>query len=219
MYNPQKQALDFEMGAFGDRIKKGLKKVGKGLDKFTYYTITKPHMMIGKAIGGKKGEAIGRKIGGFTSKVTKLGIGAGAAGAVAPLLASPTALTALTAKRLMRKKRLKLGAKLRAKFAGKKGGVPIRLGLKRLKKRAPCKADNALAAKVAAELVAKLGGPLNAANKALKLADLQRTATYEHRKLMSDANFRKKVIAGLSTMAAAGDIGCQRTIRVLVGRP
>lgn len=232
-YNPQRDSLDFEIGAFGDRLKKGFKKASKAIDTVTDATITKPSAFIGKTIGGKKGEAIGRKLGGFTSKVTKVGVGAGVAGAALPLAgaALPLALSpagmavggSLLGKKLKSKGRLRVGAsisaKARGKMAGRKGGMSIHAGLDRLRRKSkPCKADNALAAKVAAVLVAKLGGPLNQANKALRLADLQRTATYEHKRLMSDADFRKKVIAGLTSMAAAGDVGCKRTIQVLVGR-
>lgn len=220
-YNPQAETLDFEIGAFGDRFKKAMKKVGKGLNKVTHATITKPSMMIGKAIGGKKGEALGKKLGGFTSTVTKIGVGAGAAGALAPLAASPLGVTAITAgvagklgKKLLKKKkakaRVKTEAKVKAKHKKKKS-----VGF--IQKKTKC-GDNAQAAKVAALLVKKLGGPLSSANKALKLAELQRQATYEHKKLMTDGDFRKKVLGAITTLAATGDAGCERTIRVLVGR-
>lgn len=222
-YNPQAETLDFEIGAFGDRFKKAMKKVGKGLNKVTHATITKPSMMIGKAIGGKKGEALGKKLGGFTSTVTKIGVGAGAAGALAPLATSPLGVTAITAgvagklgKKLLKKKKKKAHVKAKVK-AKAKAKPKKKKSVGFVQKKAKC-GDNAQAAKVAALLVKKLGGPLSSANKALKLAELQRQATYEHKKLMTDGDFRKKVLGAITTLAATGDAGCERTIRVLVGR-
>lgn len=223
-YNPQAETLDFEIGAFGDRLKKGFKKATKVLDKVTHATITKPSMMIGKAIGGKKGEAWGKKLGGITSMATKVGVGAGAAGALAPILTGPTAITALTAgaagkigKKVLGKKKKKVRVKAKGtaktKASAKKKKSP---GFIQKKKSSSC--DNKQAAKVAALLVEKLGKPLASANKHLKLAELQRQATYEHNKLMTDSEFRKKVLGAITTMAASGDLGCERTIRVLVGR-
>lgn len=225
-YNPQQSDLDFEdieLGRFGDRLKKGFKAVGKGLDKVTEATITKPSMMIGKAIGGKKGEAIGKKLGGFTSKVTKLSTGAALAAPLIPLAASPTVLTTagtvaahgIAAKKLLAKKKkakVKTHAKAKAKAPAKaKSGA-------RKSSSGACVGDNALAGRVAAMLVEKLGGPLGNVDAALKLAQLQRQATYEHNKLMGDADFRKKVLAALTAMAAMGDQSCTRTVRVLMGR-
>lgn len=231
MYDPQSDSLDFEIGSFGSFVKGVGKGALKGLNKITEYTITKPSMMIGKAIGGKKGEAIGKKLGGFTSTVTKLGVGAGALGALAPIAGAiapvgvPVA-TAMLAKRALKSKAGK-GRKAGKTFMGRKGGMSTKAHFSAKAKAKHSKtpgfvpkssADNALAAKVAALLVSKLGGPLNEANKALRLADLQRTATYEHKKLMSDSDFRKKVLAGISLAAAGGNADCQRTIRVLVQR-
>lgn len=222
-YNPQPSNLDFEMGNLLDKAKGALNKV-------TEYTITKPSMMIGGAIGGKKGRELGKKIGGFTSTVTKLGVGAGAAGlaaGLAPALAPigvPVA-TALLAKKALGKGKLgrgltravsggekMLGAESGG-HAGNKGGVSLRA---RASHRGS--GGNEIAAKVAALLVAKLGGPINEANKAIKLAELQREATYEHRKLMTDADFRKTVLEAITKLAVDGDRNCQRTIKVLVGR-
>jgi hypothetical protein len=226
-YHPQRDSLDFELGAFGDRLKKVAKGAVKVVDKITDATITKPSMAIGGAIGGKKGRELGRKLGGFTSTVTKLGVGAGAAGALLPLASTaglPIAAGLLASKAMGGKKGI----------AGRKGGMGISAGMRRLSgggklsasgsfggfgsHKQSCKGNNALAAKVATVLVAKLGGPLGQANKALKLAALQREATYEHKALMSNAEFRKKVLSGINKMAANGDLNCQRTIRVLVGR-
>ncbi len=218
MYSPQNDELDFEIGSFGSVMKKGFKKAAKGLDKVTELTITKPSMMIGKMVGGKKGEAIGKKLGGFTSMVTKLGVGAGAAGAVAPLLASPTALTAVAAGIAGKKIKDAKKKKAKRKAAAKKKPAPKKAKASAKPKTKNTCGTNAEAAKVAALLVSKLGGPLNEANKALRLAELQRQATFEHKKLMSDGEFRKKVLTGITTLAAEGNGACERTIRVLVGR-
>lgn len=231
MYDPNNRSefLDFEIGGIFDTVKKVGKGAMKAVGKVTDATITKPSAMIGKAIGGKKGEAIGRKLGGFTAKVTNLGVGAGAAGALASPALLGTAGAAIGAKKLLSGKSKKSG-KASAKASGKASanfaGNALFGTLKGAGGYSPAAAssscaksdDNALAAKVGAMLAKSLGGPLSDANKALKLAELQRTATYEHNKLMADAEFRKKVLAGLAIAAARGNERCMRTIRVLVGR-
>lgn len=221
-YNPQSDMLDFEIGAFGDRFKKAMKKVGKGIAKVTDATIVKPSMMIGGAIGGKKGRELGRKLGKITQKVTHLGIGAGAAGAVAPLaaplLTSPTALVAAgVAGKKIKKAITKKKKKAAPKKVAPKKAAPKKAAAKTTAKSSPS-CNNADAAKIGALLTKTLGGPLDQANKALKLAQLQREATYEHQKLMGDAEFRKKVLSGLATLAADGNTACQRTIRVIMAR-
>ena len=215
-YSPQNDELDFEIGALGDRLKKGFKKVGKVVTKVTDATIVKPSMMIGGAIGGKKGRELGRKLGKLTQKATHLGLGAGAAGVAAPILTGPTAVTAIAAgvagkklkKKFGKKKKVNVHAQTKVAAKAKAAGY----------KPSKCACDKNEAAKVGALLVSKLGGPLSEANKLLKLAELQRTATYEHKKLMSDAEFRKTVLQGIANMAANGDGACTRTIRVIMGR-
>lgn len=81
-----------------------------------------------------------------------------------------------------------------------------------------CCDKDELAKLVAAKLVAQLGPPLDAANKVLKRFELQNTATYEHKKLMSDADFRREVLTRLARGAANGNASCERTIRVIMGR-
>lgn len=227
MYHPQTNDLDFEMGAFGDNLKKGLKKVGKVVTKVTDATIVKPSAAIGKAIGGKKGEAIGKKLGKLTATVTKVGLGAGAAGAVAPVIAAhPTlaigAAAGIAGKKIKDKKKAAKAKRSASASSEKSVGFKARtrLGARLSGSKKPKKTDcsNALASQVGARLVAKLGKPLSEANKMLKLAELQREATFEHKKLMSDADFRKKVLAGIAVRAGAGDSACQKTIRVLIGR-
>lgn len=238
MYDPNgNEFLDFEIGGIFDKVKKVGKGAMRGVGKFTDATITKPSAFIGKTIGGKRGEAIGRKLGGFTAKVTNLGVGAGMAGAAAGL--APGMLThvgvGMAGKKILggsRKKRRSGGTSSKSG-----GGLNIRsansiLAGRMGKSSLPCsgynpaggytlpslKNDNAMAARVAAMLAKSLGGPLASANKALKLAELQRQATYEHNKLMTDSEFRKKVLAALTVAASNGNSQCQRTIRVLVGR-
>ena len=229
-YRPNENELDFEIGILGG-LKKVAKGAVKGLKKVTDVTIVKPSEMIGGAIGGKKGAKIGRSLGKITEKATLLGTGAAAAGVAVPVLGA--AAPGLAGAALMKKKRKK-GNKGKAERdeqeahseKGGFGGVlnkmrhPAERAAMAVKKAKASRksSDNALAAKVAADLVGKLGGPLAEANKALKLAELQRTATYEHTKLMKDADFRKKVLAGIASLAAHGDEGCQRTIKVIVDR-
>ena len=80
------------------------------------------------------------------------------------------------------------------------------------------KSKNDMAKIVTAKLVAELGPPLSSANKTLAKMDLQRIATYEHNKLMRDADFRKKVLTLLAEKAANGNQSCMRTIRVILQR-
>lgn len=205
MYDPQHGALDFEIGAFGDRLKKFGKKLKKGVTKFTDYTIVKPHEYIGSMVGGKK---FGRKLGKFTQKVTHLGLAAGAAGA-APTLA--TAIGAGVAGKKIKK------ALTKRKTAQKKPAKAKKRPVSKSSTTRPC-CDNAEAAKVAALLTKSLGGPLGQANAALKLAAIQRKATAEHARLMTESEFRKKVLAGIANMAADGNTACERTVRVILGR-
>lgn len=242
MYDPARgqsgEFLDFEIGGVLDSVKKIGKGAMKAVGKVTDATITKPSAMIGKAIGGKKGEALGKKLGGFTAKVTNLGVAAGGAGlaaGAAPAILGTVAPT-MAAKKLLGGSSGKKSASVAKaasnvvkSFAGDTQKASAALGAHLASAGiTPAAAlaasgisrsdENAMAAKVGALLVKKLGGPLGQANKALQLAELQRTATYEHKKLMENANFRKKVLTGIASIAAKGDPGCQRTIRVLVGR-
>jgi len=218
MYDPQESALDFEIGSLWSKAKKGLNKV-------TDLTIVKPSAAIGGAIGGKKGRKLGEKLGKFTALATKVGVGAGAAGVAAGLAPAIAPVGVPVATAMLAKKHFS-SSKKKAKAAINK--VMLGKGKATSKPKAKPKAkashssksstDNALAAKVAAMLVAKFGGPLGEIGKAIKLADLQRTATYEHKKLMSDADFRRAVLSGIAGAAKNGNQDCQRTIRVLVGR-
>lgn len=218
MYDPQEQALDFEIGSLWSKAKGALNKV-------TDVTIVKPSAAIGGAIGGKKGRAIGEKLGKVTALATKVGVGAGAAGVaagVAPAIAPvgvPVATAMLAKKHFASSKKKAKAAINKAMLGGKAKAKPkAKASVHRSSAKPKSSTDNALAAKVAAMLVAKFSGPLGDISKAIKLADLQRTATYEHKKLMSDADFRRAVLGGIAKAAKEGNADCQRTIRVLVGR-
>jgi hypothetical protein len=233
MYDPQlADDLDFEMGSFGSKLKKGLKKVNKGISKVTNAVLVKPSAAIGKAIGGKKGEAIGRKLGKIAAFGTKVATGAALAPALIPAVsaAAPAIAGAVAAKKIKAKK-AKAAKALKANAGGKMSvDAHVDAHAKMAKtskvfKRAfsptadtSLDLDNQAAAQVGAVLVSKLGGPLDSANKSLQLAELQRTATYEHNKLMADSEFRKKVLAGIANLAAAGNAECSRTVRVLMSK-
>jgi hypothetical protein len=234
MYDPQlAEDLDFEMGSFGSKLKKGLKKVNKGIGKVTNAILVKPSAAIGKAIGGKKGEAIGRKLGKIAAFGTKVATGAALAPALIPAVsaAAPAIAGAVAAKKIKANKAK--AAKLKLNAGGNmsveahadthaKLAKPSKLFKKVKAAFKPSLTvngdDNAAAAQVGAVLVAKLGGPIDSANKSLQLAELQRTATYEHNKLMADSEFRKKVLAGIANLAAAGNAECSRTVRVLMSK-
>lgn len=207
MYKPQEDDMDFEMelGSIMGKLKKGLGKVGNAV-------FVKPSEKIGGMIGGKKGAKIGRMLGKGAMYTT-------GAAAAAPLLASPTVhAAALTGGTIMAGKKLLGGkgkAKAKAKAKGKakakaKGGSSC--------KKSDCASTNAMAARVAADLVKRFGGPLGEINRALAFADTQRQATYEHQRLMSDSEFRRKVLGGIALQAGNGNPACERTIRVIMGR-
>ncbi len=83
------------------------------------------------------------------------------------------------------------------------------------KKAGECTCKSELVKLVAGKLVAELAPPLDSANKMLKKAELQRAATYEHQKLMRDAEFRRKVLEFISRKAKKGNRSCQRAIFAL----
>jgi hypothetical protein len=230
MYDPQlADDLDFEMGSFGSKLKKGLKKVNKGISKVTNAVLVKPSAAIGKAIGGKKGEAIGRKLGKIAAFGTKVATGAALAPALIPAVsaAAPAIAGAVAAKKIKAKKAKAAKANAEGKMSVD-AHVDAHAKMAKTSKvfkraftptvSASADLDNQAAAQVGAVLVSKLGGPLDSANKSLQLAELQRTATYEHNKLMADSEFRKKVLAGIANLAAAGNAECSRTVRVLMSK-
>ena len=216
------EILDFEIGAFGGALKKVGKGIVKGVSKVADVTIAKPTEMIGGAIGGKKGAALGKKIGNLAAKVTTGATLIGAAPAM-PTLSTALIGTAVADKAgLLKKSKPKAAAAVKPKAAAKTPATiagAASAAAKALKPAASgsCSA-NGDAAKVGALLVAKLSGPLGEANKRLKLAEIQRTATSEHNRLMQDSEFRKKVLAGITNLALNGNAACERTVRVLIGR-
>lgn len=184
---------DFEIGSFWDKI------VG-GIDKTIDYTFVKPTAMIAGAIGGKGAAKAVEKFGDIQKDIANPG-------------------------RLFSKK----NRGVFKMFSGKKHRgihsdpahhklVRVRVHPRINHKSGKCShSSNQQAASIAAMLVKTLGGPLNAANHALQLSSLQRRATYEHNKLMQDADFRKKVLRGIATLAAQGNAECDKTIKVMVG--
>lgn len=196
MYDPQADDMSFE-GIF-DKIKKGAKAVGQA-------AFVAPSAAIGGAIGGKTGRKIGEKLGQAVAFTTLAG-------------AAPTVAAHVGAHKLLTRK----GRKSSAGRRGPPSMATLKAAHMATHKthhaiQPKASTDSALAAKVAAMLVAKLGPELSKANKYLALADLQREATYEHSKLMNDATFRRKVLTGIAKAAALGDASCERTIRVIMG--
>lgn len=217
-YNPNPTHIDFEIGAFGGKLKKGFKKLSKGVGKVADITIAKPTALIGGMVGGKKGRRFGEKLGKGLAKATTVGTVAGIGGAAAPALAgaAPAIATGLVGKKLLGKKHHRPSSEPSTKPGHR--ARPHHAKRRAKHHKAKTHHNSKLAAEVVAMLVAKLGGPIEKANRALKLAELQREATFEHRKLMSDAEFRNIVLSNLVSLAKAGNQSCERTVRVLVGR-
>ncbi len=80
-----------------------------------------------------------------------------------------------------------------------------------------CSCKDDMAKLVAAKLVSQLGPPIDEANKILNKFALQRQATYEHRKLMSDSEFRRKVLEHIAVKAKGGNKACRRTLSFFRG--
>ena len=230
-YEPGQDA-DFEgeeLGRFGSRLKKGLKKVGSGFVKLH----SKPTELVGRAIGGKKGAAIGRKIGRVAAFGAAAPIVAGAAPAV---LSSPTAMTALTGAAIARRARGKgvftkkplirgpltrRASTRRPSPAEMPPGTAVQEGRLRLRVRDRSKStasDKALARAVVKSLMAQIGPELSRTNKMLRTADTQRQASWEHRTITNTKAFRRHVLKMLAARAAAGCPDSTRTVRVLLGR-
>lgn len=183
--------IDFELGAgkIRKKLKKAVKKIGKGI------------AVVGT--GGLAGAAMLAKKKAAKSKIAKKAKSV-AAKAKAVLGVKATSKPAPKAKPAAKKAPAKAAPKI--------------VKAVQAKTASQCCDKNELAALVAAKLVAQLGPPLDAANKVLKRFELQNTATYEHKKLMSDADFRREVLTRLATKAANGNTSCERTIRVIMGR-
>ena len=185
--------IDYELGAgkIRKKLKKAVKKIGKGI------AVT--------ATGGLAGAAMLAKKKAKKTKIAKK----------AKTIAAK-AKAALTVKRPAAKK--PAPAKPVAKKAAPSKPAPKIVKAVQAKSAGQCCDKDELARLVTAKLVTQLGPPLDAANKVLKRFELQNTATYEHKKLMSDADFRRKVLTMLATKAANGNTSCERTIRVIMGK-
>lgn len=79
-----------------------------------------------------------------------------------------------------------------------------------------CASKSDLAKLVAAQLTAQLAPKLNEANSLLAKFDLQREATSEHKRLMSESDFRREVLSLLALQAANGNTSCQKAVRVIM---
>jgi hypothetical protein len=205
-YCPNVGELDFEgeLGAspkkkkkkkVGGKLKKAFKKVGKGLAVVSTGGLAAVAMtkagkkVIGKVKKSKAGKAIAK-----------------------------------AGKALGIKAKAKVKAKLKPKAAPKrlapspKISKPAAKTLKKVmtKTAADCGSKDELASLVAAQLAASLGPKLDSANALLAQFDLQRQATYEHQKLMTDSDFRRQVLSKLALGAANGNDACQKTIRVIM---
>ncbi len=78
-----------------------------------------------------------------------------------------------------------------------------------------CSSNDGLAKLVAAKIVSVFGPPLDESNKILAQMALQRQATYEHKKLMQDDEFRRKVLTHIASKARKGNCSCKRTLLAL----
>lgn len=209
MYSPNPHELNFEDelgGRLGKKIKKKLKKavavVATGglaaapmlIKKAKKAKVAKAAAKV-KAVAAKAGQALGVKV----AITPKAKIAPKPAAKAAPRPAPKPAVIPANVVRVTPK-----AAQTLAKVATKTAG--------------DCTCMNDMVKLVTAQLVAKLGGPLATANKHLKLAELQREATYEHKKLMTDQEFRRKVMELLTLRAANGNQSCERTVRVLMNR-
>lgn len=178
---------DEELGAGGSKKKR--KKIGKKIGKAFKAVATGGFSLAADTKAGKKAQ---KKLG----KVGKA------------ILTGGISLAVDAAKKKKNRKKIGSAVKSAAKAV-----------IERVKSKpaGSCTCQNDLAKTVAAKLVAELGPPLNAANRALAKFELQRKATYEHKKLMNDSDFRRKVLTFIATKAACGNKSAQRTITCLRG--
>ena len=204
MFRANAHELDFEddmselgAGRIGKKIKKKLKKVGKAFAVVSTGGLAAAPML-GKKLKkakvvqkAKKALSVAKKAG------AALGVNVSVKAKAKPAVkaAVKAALPPKATPRLV-----KAVTKVATKTAG------------------DCKSMDEMAKLVAAQLVAKLGPPLTDANKILRKFELQRQATYEHKRLMTDEDFRRNVLSHLTAKAANGNQSCERTIRVLMGR-
>ncbi len=211
MYRANPDELDFEdelagavsllEGAVGKRIKKKLKKAVKVVATGGLAAVPMAAKKIKKTKLAKKVKAVAKKAGAALG--VKVAIAKPKPAPKAPPKPKPAA-----AKPSVAPKAVVKVSPAAAKTFAKVASI----------KPSDCRSMDEMAALVTAQLVAKLGPPLSEANKRLRLAELQRTATYEHNRLMTDSEFRRLVLDNLMNKAANGNTSCERTIRVLMGR-
>lgn len=222
MYKADPGVLDFEdeLGAIKASVsvsgpkKKKKKKAGAKL-KSAFKKIGKVAAVV--ATGGiaaapmlKKGK-LGKKI---MAKVK------GKAKAVIPKIAGKVKAKLGLGGKLLGKIKAKKAKKTAAKkkTTAKKPKLPSIAKAVQKKPLSSCSNMEEMSKLVAAKLMVSLGTPVKSSNAILKKQDLQNQATYEHKKLMSDANFRRKVLTLLSKKAAEGNETCARTVRVIMAK-
>jgi len=189
--------FDEELGAAPKKAKKK-KKVGKAF---------KAIATGGMSLAAKS--KIGKKV--AKSKVGKA-LKAVATGGVSLAVSA-------TKKKLAKTKVGKLASSImpHAKLPPKKAKASATVAAVKATTVGQCSCKNDMAQLVAAKLIAELGPPLTAANRALKKLEIQRQATYEHKKLMTDGEFRKKVLQFIAQKANGGNKSAKRTISCLRG--
>jgi len=205
MFRANAHHLDFEdeleeelgAGRIGKKIKKKLKKVGKAFAVVSTGGLAAAPMLAKKLKKGKAAKVAKKALTVAKKAGAALGVNVSVKGKVA---AKPATKAAAKLPPRATPALVKAVTKVASKTAG------------------DCKSMDEMAKLVAAQLVAKLGPPLSDSNKILRKMELQNQATYEHKRLMTDEEFRKKVLSHLTTKAANGNQSCERTIRVLMGR-
>lgn len=133
------------------------------------------------------------------------------------LKAVATGGVSLAVKSKLAKKVKKIIPKIKSGKLATAEGLKAKTTIRKVKakKAGDCSCKNDMAKLVAAKMIAELGPPLNEANRALAKLELQRQATYEHKKLMTDAEFRRKVLGFIAGKAATGNKSARRTISCL----
>lgn len=176
----------------GAKIKAALKKVGKGVAVVATGGVALAGMKPKKLLGKVKAKVKG--------KVSKLKTKA--KGVLGKLGKKPK----LAAKAKVVVKALKAGASPKAASTIAKVAT---------RKPSDCADKSDLARTVAAQLALQLAPKLDQANALLGKFDLQRKVTHEHKRLMSEADFRREVLSLLALKAANGNNACQRAIRTI----
>jgi hypothetical protein len=175
---------------------------------------------LGAAPKKKKKTKIGKKIGKALGAVATGGLSL-AAGKLKKTKAAKKVKA--VAKKALGSVKAKVSAKIKtpiAKLAAAsmpqaKIAAKAKIARVKTKKAGDCKCEDELVKLVSGKLVTELGPPLTQANQILAKMELQRQATYEHKKLMQDAEFKRKVLAFIAGKARNGNRSCQRTIGAL----